>query len=245
MNTMMVLFGVCLFFSVVCIWVAVVNRRTRSHLPKAVRIPLEKSVSRHGVPASARPHQRSVRSSLLILVACLCTFFSVQAQEVIHALSGTVTAVSPSAKTITMKLEDGSTRVFKQMPTSRPALAFDKTLQAQSHPANELKAAGAHVILFYYGYDDSSTAVAFKDIGSDVAKPITGEIADFDRQQHVLTVKEKPQAQKLIVNEQTVVDTANGAVDGLSYHPSKGRTVLIVASNGEGQRPALFVSPFE
>ncbi len=183
---------------------------------------------------------------MMLAIGCFCLPSGLRAQEVIHAVSGTVESINAAGKTITLQLDDGSSRLFKQMPRSTQSMSFDKTLQAQSTAATELHQLGQHVIMFYYGYDDLTTAVAFIDIGQGASKPISGSIAQYDGHQHVLTVKgPAAQLQKIAVTAKTVVDTADGAVDGLNYHPTKGRRILVVASSGGTEQAALFISPFE
>ncbi len=53
---------------------------------------------------------------LLVVVAVACLFVGSQkcvGQEVVHALTGTVSETNPKLHTITVKTDDGSLNVFK------------------------------------------------------------------------------------------------------------------------------------
>jgi hypothetical protein len=59
-----------------------------------------------------------LRRVVSCLAFALCLGFSCRAalaQEVVHALTGTVSSVDPTSKTITMFLDSGSQGTFKDM----------------------------------------------------------------------------------------------------------------------------------
>ena len=95
-----------------------------------------------------------VRISVLVgglSLACL----SATAQEVVHALVGTVNGVDAKAKTITILTDDGSSGTFKDMTDDHAAIEFDKDIRSESTAADEFnKKSGARVIVYYYGYGD-------------------------------------------------------------------------------------------
>jgi hypothetical protein len=79
---------------------------------------------------------RGIRNTF-ILVGCfsLACCLAV-AQEVVHALSGTVNSVNFAAKTITVITDDGSGGTFKAMTDSKTQVEFDKTLRADAIAAD-------------------------------------------------------------------------------------------------------------
>jgi hypothetical protein len=199
-------------------------------------------VSRRGMPAWRQP---LVRLSLMAaFAACLTlTCASALAQEVIHALPGTVASIDTAGKKISIKLDDGSVQIFKEIYGSNAASRLEKTLQAKAIPISGFGKPGEHVILFYYGMGDLCTAVAYKDSGTTPAKQMSGVVSQFEKKQHLLTVVGAASQKKQIsLPEQTVVDTPDGVIDGLQFHPSKGDHLEVLWSQGSGQPTALFIS---
>ena len=101
--------------------------------------------------------------------------FAANAQQVVHALAGTVTYINPTNKTIIISTDDGSEGLFKAM-TSNVSLDFAKELRADSTPADAFTKKGAHVIVYYFGDSDERTAVALQDLGGGPLKKISGTV---------------------------------------------------------------------
>ncbi len=99
---------------------------------------------------------------------------------------------------------------------------------------------GANVVVLYFGYD-SPTAVAVKDIGSATPKTSTGSVSSFDRHQHSLTLKTEAAEQKLVLTDDTIVDTCDGVVKLADFKPSKGDHLHCVTA--PDSETALLVTP--
>ena len=102
----------------------------------------------------------SLGSMLFVVSACR----SAGAQEIIHARAGQVVAISPKARTLTLKTADGSAVVFKEVTGPEPAMSFDKDVRSKTVAANTFNTVGAYVVVFYFGFD-TPTAVAVEDLG--------------------------------------------------------------------------------
>lgn len=163
-----------------------------------------------------------------------------KAEEVIHARAGQVVATDAAAKTLTLKVADGSIIVFKDVASPEPPMAFDAKVRSKTVPADGFHTVGAQVVVFYFGYD-TPTAVAVKDLGSDVPTRRAGSVASFDRRQHLLTLKTgTPEPEKVLLSDETIVDTAEGVMTAAEFRPSKGDQVHCVAKANSAA--ALFVA---
>jgi hypothetical protein len=193
---------------------------------------------------SSGPAVRTTGREFAVMFAALLFFSSAsvtQAQEVVHARAGQVIAIDAAAHTLTLKAADGSKLLFQDMASPGPDLSFDKALREKTVPAGTFNKVGSQVVVFYYGLDNPA-AVAVKELGADGILRRTGSVASFDRHQHMLTLRsDTAQPQKLVLTEDTVVDTSNGVVKVSDYRPSKGDQ-LRCFTKPESQT-ALFVAP--
>jgi hypothetical protein len=249
MNMMIVLVAMCLLCGVVSIYVAASNSAEERRNAQRRKLAARKSQSVQQLHEMDTPIRREVHTIklniLLPLTAVLClssACLSASAQETIHARAGQVTAINLAARTLTLTAADGSTIVFKDVANPEPAIYFDKDVRSKTVPTGSFNKVGAHVIVFYFGFDNP-TAVAIKELGSKKPKKSTGSVATFDRHQHLLTLKSTTaEPEKLVLTDDTVLDTPNGIVKLSEYHPNKGeqlrcftqpesQTALFVASN--------------
>ncbi|MGA2352824.1 MAG: hypothetical protein ABSF70_20495 [Terracidiphilus sp.] len=60
------------------------------------------------------------------------------AQEVVHALTGSVVSVDAVAKTITVFTDSHSNEIFRDMRNSNTSIDFDKSVRIDSTPADDL-----------------------------------------------------------------------------------------------------------
>ena len=233
MNIMMILFVMPLVCGAIGLYAAARNR-AEERRKTAMRRVAEKTKS---VLLRNRSMMFPLSAILCLPSACL----SASAQEIIHARAGQVVSTNSTARTLTMKVADGSTVVFKDVANPGPAISFNQDVRSKTVPAGTFNKVGAHVVVFYFGFD-VPTAVAVKDLGSDAPKRSTGSVANFDRHQHLLTLKtDIAQPQKLVLSDDTVMDTPEGIVKLADFHPNKGEQ-LRCFTKPESQT-ALFVAP--
>lgn len=168
---------------------------------------------------------------------------SVMAQEIVHALTGTVSAIDPADKTITVLQDGGSTGTFKVSSSSKTRISFDKDVQEQSTSAPQFQKKGAYVILFYFGMDQNRTAVALKNMGQGPFSSTTGTVKSWDGHKGQLIVSAKDgKAHSYTVTNASVAETYSGAVNGSDFRAEKGDHVRVVSSTINGTPTALFIS---
>jgi hypothetical protein len=171
------------------------------------------------------------------------TTLALNAQEVVHALAGTVIQVNQPSKTITVATDDGSEGIFKDMSNPKTSIDFEKKLRAESVAANAFKALGTHVIVFYFGDTDIRTVVALRDIGPGPLNTTNGTVVEFSKGQHLLTIRDQAGAiQSFKINDGTVAETGAGAVEGLKFDPGKGDHLSVTSTQAKGGATALFIS---
>jgi hypothetical protein len=233
MNIILILFAMPLVCGAIGLYAAARNRAEERRVT-AMRRVAEKTKS---VLLSNRNMMFPLSAILCLSLACL----SASAQKVIHARTGQIVATNSTAKTLTLKVADGSTIVFNDVANPEPAISFNPDVRSKTVPAGTFNKVGAHVVVFYFGFD-VPTAVAVKDLGSDAPKRSTGSVADFDRHQHLLTLKtDTAEPQKLLLSDDTAMDTPEGIVKLADFHPNKGEQLRFL-TKPESQ-VALFVAP--
>jgi hypothetical protein len=184
---------------------------------------------------------RVVRLALLIACAAMLGRWG-NAQEVIHATSGTIVDANASSNSFSLKSWDGSIITFHAVGIAAKPVTFDKDVRAQTVAATGQHPKGARVLVFYYGYDAERTAVAIKDLGQGDIRATTGTVEEFDRRHHELTVASPGAAPTHItLTGHAVVDTPDGVIEGNKYHPNKGERLGVVFSTAAGVSSAVFV----
>ncbi len=178
----------------------------------------------------------------LLLGVCSSTIFAVRAQEVVHALSGTVSAIDAKDKTIDIKTVDGSEGMFKDLTKAHVSLDFDKAIRSDSVPAESFSKQGVNVIVFYYGDTDVRTAVALRDLGPGPFTRSNGTVDKFNKHEHLLIIKDSSGTEKSFrIEPKTVVEGAVGAIEGDRYDPQKGDQLYVLSAAVNGSPEALFI----
>jgi hypothetical protein len=177
-----------------------------------------------------------------VIAVCLCLLPSAApAQEIVHALAGTVRSVDSANKTIAVNTEDGSEGVFSDTTKSKSEIEFDKVLREESTPHSSFSKKGDEVVVYYFG--DSflqRTAVALQDLGAGPFDKETGTVVKYNRHEHLLTIKESSGTQQSFqIAANTPVETAVGVVEGAKYDPEKGEQLRVITTNGSTR--ALFI----
>jgi hypothetical protein len=166
------------------------------------------------------------------------------AQSVVHAVGGTVVAVSPTAKTITLTLDNGTSDTFNYVATGDAKLSFAEDVRAETTSPDKVTASGSHVILYFIWANDGRTAVAVQGLGSGPFEKVTGTIVKFDKHARDLTLRTADgKTETVVVADKTVEDTADGVAEGPQFHAEKGEHVRLLAESKNGNEEALFVRP--
>jgi hypothetical protein len=185
---------------------------------------------------------RRLVSTCVFAVGVLSFSAASGAQEIIHALTGTVASVNTAEKTISLMQDNGSSREFGLMTNPKTRIAFDKRIEAESTAAGSFDKQGAYVIVFYYyGQADARTAVAVKSLGAGPFGSIEGTVTKFDRAHSISVQPSTGAVQTFKLDATTVAESNTGAVPGDRFHADKGDHVRIVSVGADGAATAVFV----
>jgi hypothetical protein len=164
------------------------------------------------------------------------------AQQVVHALTGTVSGTDDLSKTLIVFQDNGSEGQFKDMTSAKTHVVIDKKIALDANAPEANKKKGTYVIVFYYGDNDDRTAVALKNLGAGPFTSAEGTVTKFEGKQHTITVQDKTgTAQTFRIAENTVAEGYMGAVDGFKFQASKGDHVRVVGMTENGAVTALFM----
>lgn len=163
------------------------------------------------------------------------------AQEIIHALTGTVSAIDAHSGAITVLQDDHSTAVFERADDKKASSGIDKRIAAETTQADDFNKSGAYSIIFYYGDGDARQVVALKPLGKGPFSSTEGTVKSYDRSKSI-AIKDSTGAVHLFaIDPATVAETNFGAVPAKRFSADKGDHVRIVSSSATGTDTALFV----
>jgi hypothetical protein len=172
----------------------------------------------------------------------LCVSVPSASQEVIHALTGTVTEINETTKAITVFQDNGSQGVFQQMSSAKTHITFDKKVADVTTAAGKFDKSGAYTIVFYFGGGDSRTVVALKNLGAGPFESTVGTVTKVEGHNRSITVVDKAGAVhtfKIVTD--TVAESGMGAVAGEKFSVNKGDQVRVVSSTVGSDSTALFL----
>ena len=163
------------------------------------------------------------------------------AQQVVHALTGTVSSINSANKTISVFQDNGTQGEFSDGTSAKAHLSIDKKVALDTTAAEIFKKAGAYVVVLYYGGDQDRTAVALKNLGAGPFTSITGSVVKFDSKHAIQVADSSGATQSYKLIQDTIGEGYMGAVDGFKFQAQKGDKVRIVASKDDSGFTALFV----
>lgn len=180
--------------------------------------------------------------SAVIAVSLTMCCANAGAQMVVHAMSGTVTAINPQAKTIDITIDSGETSEFKMPSSAKVNIGFDKALESDSVNADKFQQIGDFVVVYYYGYDNNRTAVAIKDLGKGPFAKVEGSVLSYDKHDRTMTMKDgSGKTESFVLSDHLIVDNGETVAAGRSYGPHKGDYVLVTYSTTGDKNTAVFV----
>ena len=178
----------------------------------------------------------------LFIAYCFLPTFAATAQEVVHALSGTVRSINPINKTIAIGMNNGTVMLFNESTKSKASLDFDKGIRSESTTVESFTKSGVRVILYYFGNGDTRTAVALEDLGTGPFEETSGTVVKFDRHERVLTLRSNSGVEESFhLDPKTVAETPYGAMEGLELEAKDGDHLQVTASSVNGNETALFI----
>jgi hypothetical protein len=164
------------------------------------------------------------------------------AQEVVHALTGTVSAINSVTKTMTVFQDNGSQGLFADVSNPKLHFVFDKKIEAEATPAGAFDKQGTYAIVFYVGEADSRTAVAIKSLGAGPFTSTVGTVKKMDGKDHSISIEDSSgKLQTFKIDDQTIAEGAFGAEEGTKFHADKGDQVRVVSTKVDGTPTALFL----
>jgi len=181
-------------------------------------------------------------SPCLVVLALSSSAAAAHAQWVVHAMGGTVQAVLPAKKAMTLVTDDGTSGKFEFPETENVNVVFEKDVRSATMNADKFNGEGHHVIVFYFGNDLVRTAVAVEDLGTAPVVKETGTVVSFDKHSRTITMltaegKQEP----FVVDDKTVVDTGEGVTSGKKLHVSKGDRLRLLAESENGHEEVMLV----
>ena len=186
--------------------------------------------------------KEKIEACLVLCCLCLAPLHSM-AQEVVHALAGTVSSIDATSKTITVKTDDGSEGLFKDSTDAKIPIDFNRDLRAQTTAADAFAKTGTRVIVYYFGNGDVRTAVSLQSLGAGAMMKSSGTVMKFDRHKHLLTVLTNSGAKEVFeITPKTVTETSVGAVAGDRFNLQKGDHVRVTALPDGGGQTAVFIN---
>ena len=185
--------------------------------------------------------QKTSLCMCVVAGSLLAVAYPASSQQIVHALTGTVSSIDSASKTITLFQDSGSSETYGVL-SAKTRLAFDKRIEADATEAKTFETNGAYVILFYFGTDQSRTAVAVKSLGQGPFSTTTGEVTNWNGHQNTISVKgDDGKVQSFKVDDQTVAETYTGVVNGSKFDAGKGDQVRIVSTLRDGRPMVLFI----
>ena len=180
-----------------------------------------------------------------VVAACFSAIASAAvAQQIVHALSGTVKSVNPKIKITEIETDNGTSGYFEWLKKTGTEINFDKSVKADATDAATFTTKGAHVIVYFIGDGEIRTIIAVHDLGSGPLEKASGTVVKFNRKDHLLTIKTAAAAEETFhVDPKTVADTTTGVTEDFKYDFSKGNQVRVTYVASNGGETALLIAP--
>ena len=177
-----------------------------------------------------------------VLAGCVVSLsISLSAQQVVHALTGTVSSINKTGETVAVLQDVGGDGVFQNPSNPKSHVILDKKIEPGTVTADAFKDSGAYVIVFYYGGSDNRTVVAFKNLGSGPFSSTAGKVMKFERARSISIQDDSGAVQTFKINPDSVAESYGGAVDGTKFQAQGGDKVRIVSAVVGGSPTVLFI----
>lgn len=180
-----------------------------------------------------------------IFVGCLAlASLAATAQEIVHALIGSVSEADPNSTSIWVDTDDGTEGHFKDLPGSNAKIPFDKDIRSDATAASDFKKSGERVIVYFVGSDTTMrTAVALRSLGPGPFTKTTGVVVQFDHGHHSFSIKDASgKVTSFKIAKDTVAETVTGAHAEFDFHFDKGDRLRINSALVNGEMKVLFIN---
>ncbi len=178
--------------------------------------------------------------SLLFVSLVGVSWLSSQAQEVVHAVSGVVTAAQPAEDSITIKTIDGTANEFQYQKELKADIEFDKEVRSGTTQPNGFKKVGDHVVVYYFGEGTQRTVVALKDFGPAPLNVASGTIVKAKH--HAVIIRtDSGKTESFDIAKDASAETPTGVVSGLKFDADEGERVTVRYLQTNGLNIAQFI----
>jgi hypothetical protein len=166
------------------------------------------------------------------------------AQQIVHALSGTVESVNAKIKMTEIDTDNGTSGHFEWLKQGGAEIDFDKSVKADATDADKFTNKGAHVIVYFVGEGEIRTIIAVHDLGSGTLEKTSGTVVRFSRKDHSLTIKNGAGVEESFhIDPKTIGDTTTGVTQGFKFDFAKGDSVSVTSMASSGGETALLIAP--
>lgn len=185
------------------------------------------------------------------LFACACMLMALtigvslgHGEGLFHALTGVISAVDSSAKTLAVKTADGAEHAFQY--TDKTAV-YDSQLAGQEVKKGAIDSylagkQGTQVVVRYTEKGSDNAATSVTDYGKEGLKVTEGTIDKADNAAHTLTIKTADGTKKSFdVSKDAVVESDHGAVDAAKWSYKQGGKIRVHYVNATGKDIAHFI----
>lgn len=184
---------------------------------------------------------RSLMCAFLLIGCFGLSDAGANAQEVIHAMTGTIKSIDTAHKTFTLFRDNNSQLTF--MTASNVSIKNDNKIFSGATAARAFDETGAYVIVFYYGLINNPTAVAVEALGQGPFTSTVGTVASLNERDRLISVEDKSGSiQRYKINADTVAESDYGVVEGFKLHAGKGQHIRVVGAKTNDGPTALFVN---
>jgi hypothetical protein len=175
----------------------------------------------------------------LVLAGASC--LPLQAQEIVHAITGVVTAVTPANSSITIQTNDDSDGVFHYQKWAKPDLSFEKDVRNGTTEPSAFNKPGDDIVAYYFGEGQQRTIVALKDFGSTPLSAASGTVVAGKR--HAITLKtDAGVTETFEIAKDASAETSQGVVGGFRLDVAQGTRATVRFTEANGVKVAQFIS---
>jgi hypothetical protein len=179
--------------------------------------------------------------SLVFVALAGAASLALRAQEVVHAVSGTVTAVDPAKSYFTIQITDGSYKTFNLQKGSTRKIEYDKSIRDGASDPASFNKIGDHVVAYYFNDSSGQTIVGVKDYGPNGLSTASGTVARGGKHQIELKT-DAGTIQTFEIANDASVETSEGVVSGSKFEAQDGAHVTVRYLQSNGAQVAQFIS---
>ena len=177
-----------------------------------------------------------IKTLALVSAFAVATSLSLAAQDVVHAVDGTVKKVDAGTKTVVVETKDGTVHTFHYASDVTVDGAKDtaKGTVDAAHGVQE----GSKVAVHYTVVGGKETAHEIDNIGDDGLKATEGTVSHIDRGAKTIAVKTADgSVDTFHLTERAAKDTGKGVAEGAD----KSTKVTVYYTEKAGVKTAHFV----